>query len=178
MRPSVRRPMCPYSSFCLSLCLSVHPYGCLSVCPFVSLFFFLSFYLLACLSVCLSFCLSANQFVTPSCSKLSSLVTQNKRPVVFSILGCTQPSRRPWFNGWWHPVRSVWQSDSKGRRPQQRWLPRYIWKPYVTIGWLHLISRSYIDVPQGVWYSCSFARKSEVKETGEDRIKKGKKTLF
>ena len=133
--PSVGRPICPSSFIRLSVFLCV----CLSIHIAVSLFvhssacFSLSVLLSVCLAVCLparlSFCLSANQFVTPF-----SLNYKN-RPVVFSIPGCTQSSRRTWFNGWWHPVRSIWQSDSKGRGPEQRWLSRYIRKPYMHIEW-------------------------------------------
>ena len=95
VRPSSNAVACSfvYSSYCLSLCLSVHPYR-----PYSCLSVLLSFYLSICLSVCPSVFLLINA-LPPSCSKLSLSVTQKKSPVVFSILGCTQSSRRPWFNG-------------------------------------------------------------------------------
>ena len=69
-----------------AVCLSVHSSACFSFC------------LSICLSVCPSVFLLINALPS-SCSKLSLSVTQKKNPVVFSILGCTQSSRRSWFNG-------------------------------------------------------------------------------
>ena len=96
------------------------------------------------LSVLLSVCLLINPLSHHAlkCNfvEAKNSVTQNRRPVVFCILGCTQSSRPTWFNGWWHPIRSVWQGDSKSRRPEQRWLPWYIWKAYISVEWFFFIS--------------------------------------
>lgn len=140
MRPSVIQSVLVRPFVCVSICLSACLYVCVRVSVCLSVHssacfsFCLSIYLSVCLHDCLSLCLSANQFLVLKLSlfnEAKNYMAENKRPAVFCILGCTRSSRPTWFNGWWHPLRSVWQGDSKSWRPEQGWLPRYIWKSYL-----------------------------------------------
>ena len=127
--------VCLFDCVSVCRCLFVHVSVCLSIPPPV----FLSAYPSICLSVyttaCPCVCLPINSLLyhvlkLSSFNEAKNYMAENKRPAVFCILGCTRSSRPTWFNGWWHPLRSVWQGDSKSWGPEQGWLSRYVWKSY------------------------------------------------